>query len=115
MLRGFIEWPQLASATGTPKAAAICSRSCGLGVQRPSAIAATRSTGSRMTSLADYTGATSELMDAYFGHDHAGRLVGLTWRDDRGDGYGGYGHSEDGYDGNWEDFAYTNDDDSRVT
>ena len=44
MLRGFIECPQLTSDTGTPNAAATCSRSSGLGVQRPSAIAATRST-----------------------------------------------------------------------
>ena len=41
MLRGFIEWPQLISSTGKPKAAARRSRSSGLGVQRPSAMAAT--------------------------------------------------------------------------
>src|SRR5438874_12776853 len=44
MLRGFIVWPQLTSVTGTSNAFAIRARSSGLGVQRPSAIAATRST-----------------------------------------------------------------------
>ena len=38
-------WPQLISLTGSPMAAASFSRLAGLGVQRPSTMAATRSSG----------------------------------------------------------------------